>query len=306
MNTKNSIKEDLIRLGVEQGDTLFLRISYKSIGVIDGGPKTFLDALVDVVGENGTIILTAFPIRYINKLKMFHRKDAVCATERPKSHTGAMSNVAMAYPGAKISKRVDFPFVVIGKHASYLTDNHTYGKNGYWLLEEAITKFNCKCLRIGGLPFIGTTHMSLSHVLQETGQYQMAPVYGLYVKDGSRLTWRENLNVVFCPTAFESYLKEIIEKITIQEGRVGDGYAIITDMNESMRLEEQLFRDNIKDILCDDPNCWICRSSFSFSDSTRIHFLLMQIIKHFKGDIKLSRSKFRSLLELLFLSTKNQ
>lgn len=283
-NTFESIKNDLISLGVHSGDTVFLRISYKAIGKIEGGPKTFLDAIINVVGKDGTVILTAFPKRYNNKLRVFHRKDAVDQGASPKSITGAMSNVALQYSGSMVSSRKDFPFVALGKHAHYLTSNHSYDKEGYWILEEAIDKFNCKCLRVGGKPFIGTTHFSLSHIMREKGAYQIAPRYGVFVKDKNKLIWRENNNVVFCPTAFNAYLPEIIEDIKISEGKIGAGYAIITDMKKSMQAEEALFRKDLNRVLCSDPGCCLCRTTFSFSDSTKSRFLKHQIGEVFRGN----------------------
>lgn len=306
MNTFETIKKDLIQLGVKQGDTVFLRISYKAIGTIEGGPKTFLEAILDIVGSDGTILLTAFPKRYKNRLKIFHKRDAVEENSRPKSITGAMSNVAIQYPDAKISSRKDFPFVAIGKHAYYLTSNHTYDKDGYWILEEAIDKFNCICLRVGGKPFIGTTHFSLSHIMREKGEYQMAPRYGVYVKEKDRIIWRENNNVVFCPTAFKTYLPEIIDEIKISEGQVGDGYAIITDMKKSLQAEETLFRKDIKKVLCSNPDCCICRATYSFSDSTKAKFLMHQIGEVFHGNaIDVIKNVKGTLKTYILFSTKN-
>ena len=56
MITFDSLRNDLKALGVSSGDLLFLRISYKAIGRVEGGPKTFVDALLDVVGKEGTIV----------------------------------------------------------------------------------------------------------------------------------------------------------------------------------------------------------------------------------------------------------
>lgn len=306
MNTYNSLKSDLLKLGVSGGDTIFLRVSYKAMGKAEGGPKTLIDAIMDIIGGDGTIILTAFPIRYINKIKWFYKNKIFDNYHRPKSNTGALSYIAMTYPNALVSKRIDFPFVVIGKNAQYLTSNHTYDKSGYWLLEEAIIKYNCKCLRIGGEPYIGTTHMSLSHILKERGEYQMAPRYGLYVKEGRGLKWYENENVIFCPNAFKGYLAKIIDKIKLGEGNVGNGNAVITDMKISMQLEEALFREDLKRILCDNPECWICQSSFSFSESSRFVFFFRKLISILSSNVSSKRSLIRELIENTVLATKNQ
>lgn len=307
LKTFDSIKEDLIQLGIKKGDTVFLRISYRAIGKTEGGPKTFLDAILDIVGEDGTVLLTAFPKRYKRRLRFFHRRDYVQKDPRPQSITGALSNISMHYPGAMLSSRVDFPFVAIGKHAQYLTSNHTYEKEGYWILEEAIEKFDCICLRIGGEPFIGTTHMAVSHILREKGEYQMAPRYGVYVKDNNSIEWKENNNVVFCKNAFKAYLPAIFESIRIIEGKVGDGYAIITDMKESLKAEEDLLRKDLHNILCSDPDCCICRTSFSFSDSSKWFFLLKQFLNLFRGNVKVRLSKIKYMLEtfLLFRDKNN-
>ena len=304
--TFESIKKDLVSLGVKPGDTVFLRISYKAIGKLEGGPRIFIDAIMELLGEEGTIILTAFPTSSINKLRLFHRKDAADAKKHLKSETGAMSNVAMVYPGAFISKRVDFPFVAIGKNAKYLTENHTYERPGYWILEEAIEKFQCKCLRIGGESFIGTTHMSLSHSLHIKGEYQIAPRYGLYVKDDQGLTWRENENVIFCASALKNYLPSIIDRIKLSEGKVGDGYAIITDMKKSLEAEEELLKEDLRQILCDNPDCWICRSSFSFSDTPRFVFFTRKFFSILLSNSSGKKGLIRALIENFIFATKNQ
>ena len=306
LKTFASIKSDLLQLGIKQGDTVFLRISYRAIGKTEGGPKTFLDALLDIVGEDGTVLLTAFPKRFNRGLRLFHRKDYVPENSHPKSTTGALSNVGMNYPGALISSKADFPFVAIGKHAQYLTSNHTYDKEGYWILEEAIEKFNCICLRIGGEPFVGTTHMAVSHILREKGEYQMAPRYGLYVKENGSLAWKETNNVIFCRNAFKSYISDIIEQVRLKEGTVGNGYAITTDMKKSLRVEEELLRKDLSKILCSDPDCCLCRTTFSFSETSKSKFMSRQFLKIFRGNPKKQLGRIKHMLEQFVLfSVKN-
>ena len=73
MITYNDLVRDIKSLGIKDGDTLFLRISYRAIGKIENGPKTFIDALLNVVGEEGTIILTAFPKIFQSHVRFFIR-----------------------------------------------------------------------------------------------------------------------------------------------------------------------------------------------------------------------------------------
>ena len=95
MITFDSLRNDLKALGVSSGDLLFLRISYKAIGRVEGGPKTFVDALLDVVGKEGTIVVTAFPSRYSSFTRLFYKYSF---SNKLISKTGAISNIVLSNP----------------------------------------------------------------------------------------------------------------------------------------------------------------------------------------------------------------
>ena len=299
MNTLESLKEDFRNIGIKVGDTLFLRISYKAVGEVEGGPMTFLKALHEVVGEDGTIILTAFPKRHISQLRFFHRKEIYSYENPPYSTTGIMSVMATSYPGALLSRKLEFPFVVIGKQASYLTQAHTHEKSGYWLLEEAIEKFNCKCLRVGGKEFTGTTHIAFTNGLRKTGNYQKKPKYGLYLLENGKRMWYDTENTIFCYAAFHKTKANILIERK-KEGRIGNGNAIITDMRETLKKEEEYITHNMSQMLCEDKDCLLCRVSFSFSDSNSWLYLTYQLTHLLRGDIKNAIRNIRNLFFILF------
>jgi len=297
----SDIYNDIKALNIKEGDTLFLRISYKSIGKIKGGPKVFIDALLDVIGNEGTIILTAFPKKYISQFRFFKRNKVYSESNLPKPTTGIMTEIAISYPESRISKKIEGAFVVIGKNAKYLTSNHTHEKDVYWLLEEAIDKFNCKCLRVGGEPYIGTTHISLNHVFKEKNFYQNKLKYGLYIKENGKSKWYEANNVYFCTEGFKSFLPLFLSKIKINEGKIGEGYAIITDMNKSIDEEKKLFEADVKKILCNDINCLLCRTSYPFSDTNKILYLSIQFKRLFSLEYKNAiKNIYSFIMNILF------
>lgn len=298
------IYNDLKSLGINEGDTLFLRISYKSIGEIKGGPKVFLDALLDILGDEGTIILTAFPKKYISQLRFFYRRKVYSDMNRPKPTTGVMAKVASQFTNAKVSKKIDAPFIVIGKYANYLTQNHTYERDVYWLLEEAIYRFNCRCLRIGGEPYIGTTHMSLNNIFIKHNYYQKRIRNGLYIKDNDKIKWINTSNVVFCTNGFKNYIPKILPKIIIKDGTLGNGYAIITDMKKSIEEEMRLLEIDINNILCEDINCLLCRTTYKFSDTKKLIFLVNQIKRVFSAEYKSAIKNIYSYIIHLILGRR--
>ena len=51
--------KDLQNLGLQKGDTVIVHSSLKSMGQVEGGADTVIDALIEVVGENGTVLFPA-------------------------------------------------------------------------------------------------------------------------------------------------------------------------------------------------------------------------------------------------------
>ncbi len=60
MHTRESLKADAVRLGIESGDTIFVHSSFKSIGTVDGGAAAVVGALEDTLGESGLLLMPSF------------------------------------------------------------------------------------------------------------------------------------------------------------------------------------------------------------------------------------------------------
>jgi aminoglycoside 3-N-acetyltransferase len=60
MLTFEKLVEEFRELGVMKGDVLFIHSSYKSFGGVEGGPQTVINALLDVIGVEGTLIMPTF------------------------------------------------------------------------------------------------------------------------------------------------------------------------------------------------------------------------------------------------------
>lgn len=59
MADRLSLASDLGRLGLSRGDLIMLHSSFKSLGPVDGGPEAVIDAVMDVVGPKGGMIVFA-------------------------------------------------------------------------------------------------------------------------------------------------------------------------------------------------------------------------------------------------------
>jgi aminoglycoside 3-N-acetyltransferase len=118
--------EDLVsefrRIGLTDGDTVMVHSSYKSFGGIDGGPQTVLDALIDVIGNEGTLIMPRFNFD-------FSSLGTIWDVNSTPSHMGIISEFARKDPRSRKVFHPIYPFSIIGKHADDLV-KHRY-KGGY-------------------------------------------------------------------------------------------------------------------------------------------------------------------------------
>ncbi len=58
--TKQDLVEEFSSLGVSRGNTVMVHSSYKSLGGVEGGPQTVVDALLEVLGPFGTLMMPTF------------------------------------------------------------------------------------------------------------------------------------------------------------------------------------------------------------------------------------------------------
>jgi len=60
MLTRADLAGGLRRAGIEAGNLLLVHSSFKSLGPVEGGPDTVIDALLEVLGPDGTLLMPSF------------------------------------------------------------------------------------------------------------------------------------------------------------------------------------------------------------------------------------------------------
>ena len=124
MLTLTQLTEYFRSLGVAAGDTLLVHSSYKSFGGVDGGPQAVIDALLEVLGEEGTLLMPTFNFDFC--------KGADWDVRETPSQMGFMTNLVRQDERASRGFHPIYSFAVIGKHAESfgaLRDKSSYGAN---------------------------------------------------------------------------------------------------------------------------------------------------------------------------------
>lgn len=295
MHTKETLISDLSQIGIKKGDTLFLRISYKSIGKVIGGPKTFLDAIIDVIGENGNILITAFPKRFPTILKFLQIFTHYNINNKPTPITGIVAKTALNYKDSYYSKNPAYPFVIIGKDAKYLANKFDYTYGSYDVLKEISEKFYGKCLRIGGKEFTGTTHIAFSEALIKSKNFQKKISLGIYYQDGKRKKWYKTTSSTFCYHGMKKMYNYVEESNKIFEsGKIGNGDSTLSSMYNTLEYEREFIGSDPTRLFCSNSKCSTCRLSYSCSNNSNLFY--KQLIK----DLLRLRS-FTNLYKLIII-----
>ncbi|MFP4187574.1 MAG: aminoglycoside N(3)-acetyltransferase [Acholeplasmataceae bacterium] len=136
-NTIGTLKKDLISLGLKTGDRVIVHTSLSRIGWISGGAVAYIDALLEVVGPNGTVVMPTqtadnsdpaawgnppVPKNWIPTIA--RTTPAFDADKTPTRGMGRVPEVFRKYPGAIRSNHPTDSFAALGKDARSLTQHH--------------------------------------------------------------------------------------------------------------------------------------------------------------------------------------
>lgn len=112
--TRNELVRGLQLLGLELGAILMVHASLSSLGHVQGGADTVIDALLDVLGPQGTLLMPTHPAR----------DGAVFNVEKTPSAMGAITELFRLRPQVLRSRHPYHPVAACGAMAEEMLRNH--------------------------------------------------------------------------------------------------------------------------------------------------------------------------------------
>ncbi|MDO8685686.1 MAG: AAC(3) family N-acetyltransferase [Clostridiales bacterium] len=119
MVKKQDILLSLDLMDIKKGDILLVHSALSSIGYVDGGADTVIDALLESVGEEGTVVMSTLT----GWLEPF---DA----DKTPSAVGKITEKFRLRENAYRSLHPVHSVAAIGKHAEYITAGHDECETG--------------------------------------------------------------------------------------------------------------------------------------------------------------------------------
>ena len=141
MLTCNELISKFKELGIKEGDVILVHSSFNSLGTVSNGPDDVIDALLHVIGKNGTLIVPTFNFDFCNG-------DTFNLNETP-SQMGIITEFVRLNPNSLRTKDPVYSFAIMGKLKEKLGNlvyNSCYGNDSMF---AKLRKYNGKILIIG-------------------------------------------------------------------------------------------------------------------------------------------------------------
>lgn len=258
--SKEKLIEDFRIIGIRPGDVILIRANLASVGRISGGAEIFIEALLDTVGEEGTIVSLAFTNgSFFKKPKIadaFHSKK--------KSYAGALPNAMISHVGALRSQHPMCSYVAIGKFAEKIINGHDEKSLAYDPVRKII-ELNGKSLLVGCVessPGFTTAHLAES----DLGMLKRIPIFKGIIctyyqnKKGGYSLYRRS-DPGLCSNSFYKFYAIYVKKGILGTGFVGNAYSIIAESKAAYNIEYEKLKENPKFNICGDKYCFTCNAN---------------------------------------------
>jgi len=245
-------KEDLIadfkKIGIAAGDALLVHSSLSKIGFVQDGPTTVIQALLETIGANGTLLMPSFPAKGRNK--DYLQNHPFFDVLNTPSAMGIITEAFRKMPGVKRSLHPTDPVCAFGPLADYLTSTHK-GRLTPYDQESPFRKLaekKGKILMLGTtLNGAGTSLHTLEDAVDITHPIYDEQIFEVEIKDEhgqTHLTQTKVHNPVCSAKRNCDALVPIFEKEKVlTKGKVAEANTLLLDANKMFEVMVKYYHD---------------------------------------------------------------
>lgn len=262
MEQKIVIKQDILKalqsVGVRPGQTVMVHTSLSSLGFVCGGAQTVIEALLEAVGQEGTVMMPSQSWKNLDPDSGVHgdvpkewrpiiRENwpAYNKDITPTNTMGAVAEMFRKWPGALRSGHPARSVAAYGKYAEYLTENHDlsnifgdgspigklYELDGYVLLL--------------GVGYNKNTSLHLADARAEYPGKRMVKESSAVLENGRRV-WKTYETLYVDGEDFEEIGRAFEECHKVQKAGLGNGTAALMRQRELVDFAVEWIEANRK------------------------------------------------------------
>lgn len=245
ISTKKNILKQLEAVGVQKGMVLLVQADTSKLGYIAGGLQTLIDALMDVVGFEGTILMPAFTMNLLDP--SCHKKVI------PRSYWDDVRNSALPYhkklsapyqcdplvlqflrnDGVTRSYHPLYSFAAWGKYAKLMCDKHPLH---FGLSKESplgkILEFNGYAL------LLGSTYEEcvIFKVASYNKEKQPIRIMSAPIQNNQILQWKKILEIDFQYENRKGIGTVLEDRSIVNTSYIGNGKCCMFSTREAVKL----------------------------------------------------------------------
>lgn len=251
MVSKDEIVYSLKLMDIKKGDILLVHSSLSSIGYVDGGADSVIDALLEAVGEEGTVVMSTLT-------GWFEPFD--CSTTP--SAVGKISEKFRRRENAKRSLHPVHSVTAVGKQAEYITSGHENCETGCGKGTPYL-----KILELGGKVVLLGVDMDRNTVMHSLEE-EVNSVY-LRTLDIPAPTYMEGYrDKKFTLRKFPPGHRDFIgitpllrERDALIEGKIGDAVVKVIEFKKLFEIGLAALEKDPMLFMCHNENCNSCHWS---------------------------------------------
>jgi len=259
---KQDILLSLDLMDIKKGDIILVHSALSSIGYVDGGADAVIDALLESVGEEGTVVMSTLT-------GWFEPFDA----DKTPSAVGEITEKFRRRENAHRSLHPVHSVAAIGKHAEYITAGHDKCETGcgagtpYYKLRD----MDGKVMLLG----VDMDRNTIMHSLEEeiNALYLRtldipAPVY-IDDHENKKFTLRK-----FPPghRDFIGFTPILRRREALIEGNIGDAAVKIMEVKKVFEIGLDILKHDPLFFICHNPQCNSCHWSRLLYEDVEIDF----------------------------------
>lgn len=239
--TKEFLIEELKRIGIKSGDHVLVHSALSKIGYIENGPTTLINALLDVVGADGTLLMPSFPAKGRNKDHL--ESHPFFDMKNTPSQMGITTEIFRKMPNIFRSFHPTDAVCAKGKLAEHFTNSHYNQLTPY----NEFSPFRKLCDANGKILMLGTTLNGACtnlHTLEDAVNFEY-PVYDNRIFEVNMIDAYNNKSTVKTKVHNPTYsakrnadaLKPLFEKEKVlTNDQIGDAKTMLIDAKKMLEV----------------------------------------------------------------------
>jgi aminoglycoside 3-N-acetyltransferase len=250
--TRDDIARGLRELGLTKGDSLIVHSSMRHLGPVEGGADTVIDAILEVIGPTGNLVLPTF--NYVQPVPLPYYDPGGTP-----GRTGTLPEVGRKRPQAVRSLHPTHSVAVIGPAAERLTAGHLSQRVfGVGSPVDLLAQGGGKVLLLGvGQTSNSTIHVAEEHAGMPKGPWTAElPVVKIRRPDGTFLSHQLDTSCS-CSAAFEGAEYALRSHGEIRDARIGGGCRLMLGRDVIRRVVDMI-RQKPDILLCRWEHCPPC------------------------------------------------